>query len=119
MVGILMIAPSTQKEPSMITFRIPDMTCGRCAYKIGKAIAAADPGARVEFALEEQLVRIAPASGSGPELRSAIEAAGYSPAAHAAPPVRRPSSGCGCGCGTRGAVDVGQSSRAATGGCCG
>jgi copper chaperone len=100
----------------MITFRIPDMTCGRCADRIGKAIAAADPGARVEFAVGEQLVRITLASSSGQELRSAIEAAGFSPAAHAAPPVQRRSAGCGCG--TRGAVDVGQAGRAATGGCC-
>ena len=103
----------------MVTFRVPDMTCGHCASKIAKAVAAADPAARVEFELGDHLVRVSPGSCSGAELMSAIEDAGYSPAAVEAKPAPRASSGCGCGCGTRAALDVRQVNSAAKGGCCG
>jgi copper chaperone len=104
----------------MITFRVPDMTCGRCAFAIGKAIAAGDAGARVEFEMGQRLVRVTPCSSSRADLQSAIEAAGYGVEVSAASPTRRASAGCGCGCGcgTRAIVDVRQATPDATGGCC-
>jgi copper chaperone len=114
----LLSAPN-QKESSTITFRVPDMTCGRCAFAIGKAIAAVDAGARVEFEIGQHLVRVTPRSSTGADLQCAIEAAGYGVDVSAASSRTRPaSSGCDCGCGTRPTVDVHQAIPGATGGCC-
>ena len=100
----------------MVTFRVPDMTCGHCAAAIAKAIAAEDAGARVEFDIAAHLVRVAPAAATPAELEDAIREAGYSPAAQAEPQPR--ASGCGCGCGTAKAVDMAQVPARAQGGCC-
>jgi len=85
----------------MINFRVPDMTCGHCVGTITKAVAAADPGARVQVELGEHIVRVTGAARSADELQAAIESAGYTVAsAEAATPKARVA-GCGCGCGPR------------------
>lgn len=62
----------------MITFQVPDMTCGRCASAIAKAIAAVDKTATTEFGMSQKLVRV---SGAAPaaDLAQAIQSAGYTP----------------------------------------
>ncbi|MCG2594108.1 heavy-metal-associated domain-containing protein [Ramlibacter sp. XY19] len=100
----------------MVTFKIPDMTCGHCAATIAKAIAAEDAGARVEFDLPGHLVHVAGNSAIPAELESAIREAGYSPSAVEAQPAR--SGGCGCGCGSPKGVDLPQAQGSARGGCC-
>ena len=86
----------------MITFQVPDMTCGHCASAITRAVAGVDPGARVDVALDACLVRIADARAGADALADAIRGAGYTPA-----PVRAPLApaaaatargGCGGGC---------------------
>ena len=86
----------------MIAFHVPDMTCGHCADAITRAVAGADPGARVDVALEEHVVRIADARAGADVLADAIRDAGYTPSlltprAGAATATAR--GGCGCGCG--------------------
>jgi copper chaperone len=106
----------------MITFQVPDMTCGRCAGTIARAIAAEDPSARVEFEMDGRLVRVTPSAATASELQSALLAAGYRAQevqAHAAP--RATGGGCGCGCASQRTrpLDVGQPSAVPAGGCCG
>jgi len=62
----------------MTTFRISDMTCGGCAGRIQRAIAALDKDAHTRFDIPERLVRI---SGETPEatLMQAIQAVGFHP----------------------------------------
>jgi copper chaperone len=105
----------------MITFQVPDMTCGHCASSIAKAIAEVDRDARVEFELRSHQVRVTPSAASGADIQSAIEAAGYTPApAEAATPIRsRAHRGCGCGCGSNSTLDMGQATPPASAGCCG
>ncbi len=91
----------------MVTFRIPDMTCGHCAATISRAIAAEDSGARLDFDLPAQLLRVKPGTASPAELEAAIREAGYTPAAVDAAPQPR-AGGCGCGCGPAKAVDISQ-----------
>jgi copper chaperone len=107
----------------MITFQVNDMTCGHCTGVIAKAIAAADPAARVEFDIPAKRVRV---SGAAPaaDLAEAILDAGYTPrevpAEPAAAAPTRAAGGCGCGCGPRKAapLDAGQTAAAEGGSCC-
>ncbi len=103
----------------MVTFRIPDMTCGHCAGTIARAIAAEDPGARVEFDIAGHLVHVTPATAEPAELESAIRQAGYTPAAEATPRPRAGGCGCGCGPASTPPIDLHQSNAAGQGGCCG
>lgn len=102
----------------MVTFRVPDMTCGHCADSISKAVAAVDAAARVGFDIPAHLVRVTPGSASPAQLEHAIRRAGYAPAEQASPHAR--TGGCGCGCGTAQtvAVDLPQERVASKGGCC-
>lgn len=100
----------------MVTFRVPDMTCGHCAGTIAKAITAEDAGARVEVDVRQQLVRVESESASAAELEFAIREAGYSPATVEAPPVRRAG---GCCCARTKTVDLRQAVTPSQGACCG
>jgi copper chaperone len=88
----------------MVTFQVPDMTCGRCASAIARAIAAVDTEARLEIRIQDKQVRVT-SSAPNAELADAIRGAGYTPRevreGAAASPQPRASRGCGCGCGTR------------------
>jgi copper chaperone len=82
----------------MITFRIPDMTCGHCASTIARAVASVDKDARLEVSIPEKLVRISGAA-SEREFAEAIAEAGYTPEAVpvSTAPVVKPAGGCCCG----------------------
>lgn len=84
----------------MLTFAVNDMTCGHCASTITKAVAALDPGARVEIDLTANRVQVEPAAADATELAEAIKEAGYTPVqvqpeVAAAKPAK--AGGC-CGC---------------------
>ena len=110
----------------MVQFHVPDMTCGACANRIGKALqqAALPSGLQVEIDVAARQVRLGEAA-SAPiqgKVRSAIEAAGYT----AAPmPDERASSSLpgagGCCCASRRTprVDASQRAVSASAGCCG
>ena len=63
----------------MISFVVKDMTCGHCVASITKAVQAADPSAQVQVKLAEHRVDIESAQSNAEQLRSAIEAAGFTP----------------------------------------
>jgi copper chaperone len=108
----------------MLTFQVPDMTCGHCASAISRALAAVDKDVRLDIRVQQKLVRIASAAPAA-ELAQAIQDAGYTPreVREDSPPTAAPGAakGCGCGCGTRNitAVERRQASGAAGGSCCG
>ena len=99
----------------MIAFQVDDMTCGHCVSTLTRALAAADPQAKVRFDLAQHRVQIEPAQASAQALREAIAAAGYTPvplepmepvqpvepvdAARAAATAPRARQGGCCGCG--------------------
>ncbi|WP_374664005.1 heavy-metal-associated domain-containing protein [Ramlibacter sp.] len=101
----------------MVTFRIPDMTCGHCAATISRAIASEDAGARLDFDLPAHVLRVTPATATPAELEAAIREAGYTPAAVDAAPRAR-ARGCGCGCGPARPVDISQVRGASGSTCC-
>lgn len=97
----------------MPEFHIPAMTCGGCVRAITRAVAAVDPGARVEADLAARRVRIVPVDGTADAFEAALREAGYPATAVApAPAPARAAGGCGCGCGPRVAP-------ATPAGCCG
>lgn len=104
----------------MTTFRISDMTCGHCASTIARAVTAVAKEARLDFNIQEKLVRI---SSDAPEseLAQAIADAGYTAeivADSPAPVQGRAGGGC---CGTRKStpVEVSQRSGGHGSSCCG
>lgn len=106
----------------MITLRISDMTCGRCAGTIARAVAGVDKGARVEVDIPRKLVDIRSIAPEG-ELMEAIHEAGYTPERVTAASADEAGTGvgCGCGCGPRAAapVDVAQAVAPQAKSCCG
>lgn len=60
----------------MITFSVPDMSCGHCTAAIERAIKAADPDAKVSCDLAGHKVEIVSALDQG-ALSAAIRDAGY------------------------------------------
>jgi copper chaperone len=63
----------------MTTFRVEDMTCGRCARAITQAIASVDAEAKVTVDISGHLVHIDGSRLDTIALASAIEGAGYHP----------------------------------------
>jgi copper chaperone len=59
---------------------VPDMACGACATTISQAIEALDPGAQVQADPAHKTVQVV-TSAALAAVRSAIEQAGYHPAA--------------------------------------
>lgn len=107
----------------MVTFQVPDMTCGHCAGNISKAIKRVDETAAVEIDMPRKLVRVSGVVAAA-ELARAIQDAGYSPQEVQTPPAAQLAAtraGGGCCCGSRGAapVDAGQPQASAAGTCCG
>jgi copper chaperone len=49
--------PVGEHSAVMVELKVSGMTCGHCVKAVTAAIQAADPGARVEVALESGLVR--------------------------------------------------------------
>ncbi|MBD9391343.1 heavy-metal-associated domain-containing protein [Acidovorax sp. ACV01] len=106
----------------MVHFNVPDMTCGTCAQRIGRAIAQAQlpGGIEVEIDAAACQVRIpAQAGESTVELvRSAIERAGYKADAAVSPASRRTTGGCCCASRSTTSVDVNQGAANRTSSCC-
>ena len=106
----------------MVHFNVPDMTCGTCAQRIGRAIAQAQlpGGVEVEIDVATRQVRIpAQAGESTVELvRSAIERAGYKADAAVSPASRRTTGGCCCASRPTASVDVNQGAANRTSSCC-
>lgn len=69
------------KEPPMITFEVPDMTCGHCVSAVTKAVQGVDAAAQVRIDLATHRVEIQPAAADAAALRQAIEDAGFTPSA--------------------------------------
>jgi copper chaperone CopZ len=106
----------------MVHINVPDMTCGTCAQRIGRAIAQAQlpGGIEVEIDAAARQVRIpAQAGESTVELvRSAIERAGYKADAAVSPASRRTTGGCCCASRSTTSVDVNQGAANRTSSCC-
>ena len=64
----------------MYQFNVPDMTCGRCASTITRAVKAEDSNARVEVSLNEHLVKVESQLPKD-EIVQRITEAGYTPTA--------------------------------------
>ena len=60
----------------MITFHVPDMSCGHCTAKIEKSVQDTDPTALLDFDLDNRRVEIDSADGHD-ILLAAIKAAGF------------------------------------------
>jgi copper chaperone len=102
----------------MVTFRVPDMTCGRCASTIARAVFAVDNVARVEVSVLDRLVSITSTEAEA-ELLEAIQEAGYSPERVVGTlAASNSSSGCCCAPRKSAAVDAGQPGTGAGGSCC-
>lgn len=63
----------------MLTFQVNDMTCGRCAGAITKAVKAVDRDATVTVDLARHLVQVQPGAADAQALSEAIAEAGYTP----------------------------------------
>lgn len=59
-----------------VNFSIPDMTCGHCKATVERAIAAVDPGAKVEIDLTAHTARLESSADSA-QLIAALADAGY------------------------------------------
>ncbi|MEJ5992406.1 heavy-metal-associated domain-containing protein [Ramlibacter sp. PS3R-8] len=104
----------------MITFHIPDMTCGSCASAIARAVARVDEHARLEVSIGQKLLSVQSAATES-ELATAIQEAGYTPAklTASAPRSTAASGGC-CGGARKGASTSGaQAAPAGRSSCCG
>lgn len=104
----------------MVTFRVPDMTCGHCASTIARAVATVDKGARLEVSVPEKLVSITSPAAEA-EFAEAIREAGYTAEKVDAAPAQPAKSPGGCCCGSRRAapVDAGQAAAGDGNSCCG
>ena len=104
----------------MITFRIPDMTCGHCASTITRAVASVDKDARVEVSIPQKLVSVLSTAAES-ELAAAIQEAGYTPETVTAPASQPARAAGGCCCGTRKPASTGseQSVPVRQSSCCG
>lgn len=56
----------------MVTFRVNDMTCGRCAQTLGAALAAVQGSTDVVIDVARKLVQVAGSAAAG-ELAAAIK----------------------------------------------
>ena len=63
----------------MLTFEIPNMTCGHCVRAVTEAVKAADPGALVECDLPSHRVQVQ-TSASREAVLAQLTEAGYAPA---------------------------------------
>lgn len=84
----------------MITFHIPDMTCGHCASTIARAVASVDQDARLEVSIPQKLVSVQSTAAQS-ELAAAIQQAGFTPEKLTDPIARPAPAAGGCCCGTR------------------
>ena len=62
----------------MISFQIPDMTCGHCVAAVTKAVKAADPAAEIKIDLPTHSVQVQ-TSVPREVLAAQLVEAGYTP----------------------------------------
>ncbi len=67
----------------MITFEIPEMTCGHCVRAVTEAVKAADPAAEVAVDLASHRVQVQTTAPRAAVVAQLTEA-GYAPTASAA-----------------------------------
>ncbi|HEU4851023.1 MAG TPA: heavy-metal-associated domain-containing protein [Telluria sp.] len=60
----------------MVELNVEGMSCGHCAGRVSKAIAAVDPAAQVDVDLAAGIVRVA-STATPQELAEAVTEAGY------------------------------------------
>lgn len=60
----------------MTKFNVPDMSCGHCKAAIETAVAAADPGATLEFDMDARTVTASTTLGRD-EMLSLLDEEGY------------------------------------------
>lgn len=65
----------------MIAFQVSDMTSGRCAGAVTRALKAVDRAALVSVDLTTFTVEIEPSTANARQLSDAIKEAGYTPVA--------------------------------------
>ncbi|MBL1378888.1 heavy-metal-associated domain-containing protein [Zobellella iuensis] len=63
----------------MLTFTLPDMSCGHCTGAISRALKELDPGCVLEFDLAAHRLQVASAIGRDEVIEALVEA-GYPPA---------------------------------------
>jgi len=61
----------------MLTYRVPDMSCGHCKASVTKEVSAVDGVEEVDVDLDTKLVVVRGEGLDDAELRAAIEEAGY------------------------------------------
>jgi copper chaperone len=61
----------------MLTYTVPDMTCGHCVNAITQALHALDPAAAIDTDLALHRVKIHSAFITEAQARAALEDAGY------------------------------------------
>ena len=86
----------------MITFDVPDMSCGHCVGALTRAVREVDPGARVEADLPARQLHVESRADAAPLLKAML-VAGYPARAvgGAATATASPARAAGCGCGCR------------------
>jgi copper chaperone len=90
----------SMEELAMTTFRVDDMTCGRCVAAITKAVQAVDATASVSVDIASRLVHVDGSRIDAAGIASAIEGAGYHPLPvelEAVAPGAASAGGCCCG----------------------
>ncbi len=108
----------------MVQFNIPDMTCGACANRIGRALSQAGLPADLQLEIDVAVRQVRLPQGSPKEVvlavHDAIEQAGYTAqqVTLAQPVQAAPRTGCCCGSRRVTGVDAGQGVPARTAGCC-
>lgn len=108
----------------MVQFNVPDMTCGACANRIGRALSQAGLPADLQLEIDVAARQVRIPQGSPREItlavHDAIEQAGYTAQqvtlAQTAQAASR-TGGCCCSRRVTG-IDVGQGAPAKTAGCC-
>jgi copper chaperone len=69
-----------ERDPSVLTLRVEDMTCGRCAGAIRKAIETGLPGTSVEADPASKLVSVRSSTDLS-FIKALVTEAGYTPTA--------------------------------------
>ena len=60
----------------MITFHIPDMSCGHCKATVEKTIHALDPAARIEFDMAARRISVE-SNTDAARVKTSLAEAGY------------------------------------------
>ncbi|MES2977959.1 MAG: heavy-metal-associated domain-containing protein [Pseudomonadota bacterium] len=107
----------------MITFNVPDITCGSCARRISRSLAQIGLPAEIEVQIDvtAKQVRIPATSGAGvvESVRDAIERAGYTVRALGPVNAGSPRRACCCSAPQATKLDEGQVSiERAVANCC-